>query len=177
MTTAPDQRRGIRSPRGWLGLAFLAVWLYLISQLLRIFPGGTADAFVLTLPEARQVHAITSGLGQIGLFMGLIASLWRANVAAGGSGMGMRGLAFGAAGVAIMSLFEIALIVDWLRIVSPLTPLTVSPSLDAGIITGTAVVFAGLASLGVGLARAVDLFGRSRSATVSPPAAGSEEPS
>ena len=177
MTASPIDARRIRSPRGWLGLAFLAVWLYLISQLLRIFPAGTADAFGLTVPEARQVLAITSGLGQIGLFAGLVAALWRANLAAGVSDTGIRGLGLGLAGVGMLTLFEIALFVDWIRVASPFTDLTRSPALDAGIITGTAVVFAGLASLGVGLARAVDLFGRSRAAAVPPPVSRSEEPS
>src|SRR5438067_366389 len=140
MTASPIDARRIRSPRGWLGLAFLAVWLYLISQLLRIFPAGTADAFGLTVPEARQVLAITSGLGQIGLFAGLVAALWRANLAAGVSDTGIRGLGLGLAGVGMLSLFEIALFVDWVRIASPLTELTQSPALDAGIITGVAVV-------------------------------------
>ena len=177
MTESPTDARRIRSPRGWLGLAFLAVWLYMISQLLRIFPAGTADAFGLTISETRQVLAITSGLGQIGLFAGLVAALWRANLATGVSDTGIRGLGLGLAGVGMLSLFEIALIVDWVRIASPLTELTQSPALDAGIITGTAVVFAGLAALGVGLARAVDLFGRSRAAAAPPPALRSEEPS
>ena len=121
--------------------------------------------------------AITSGLGQIGLFAGLVAALWRANLATGVSDTGIRGLGLGLAGVGMLSLFEIALIVDWVRIASPLTELTQSPALDAGIITGTAVVFAGLAALGVGLARAVDLFGRSRAAAAPPPVSRSEEPS
>ena len=177
MTESPTDARRIRSPRGWLGLAFLAVWLYMISQLLRIFPLGTADAFSLTISETRQVLAITSGLGQIGLFAGLVAALWRANLATGVSDTGIRGLGLGLAGVGMLSLFEIALIVDWVRIASPLTELTQSPALDAGIITGTAVVFAGLAALGVGLARAVDLFGRSRAAVAPPPVSRSEEPS
>jgi hypothetical protein len=47
--------------------------------------------------------------------------------------------------------------------------------LDAGIIAGTAFVFAGLASLGVGLARAVNLFGRSRTEVPPPAATRSEE--
>src|SRR5438034_519368 len=131
MTASPIDARRIRSPRGWLGLAFLAVWLYLISQLLRIFPAGTADAFGLTVPEARQVLAITSGLGQIGLFAGLVAALWRANLAAGVSDTGIRGLGLGLAGVGMLTLFEIALFVDWIRVASPLTDLTRSPALDA----------------------------------------------
>ena len=183
MSAAPVATRRITPPRGWLGLAFLAVWLYLISQMLRIFPSGTADAFDLTIPEARQVLAITSGLGQIGLFAGLVAALWRANLAAGLRGSGVRGLGFGAAGVGILSLFEIALFSDWIRITSPLSDLARSPALDAGFIAGTALVFAGLASLGVGLAKAVDLFGRERAAVPQPAdamptsPAGSEEPS
>src|SRR5947207_6721771 len=177
MTASPIDARRIRSPRGWLGLAFLAVWLYMISQLLRIFPVGTADAFSLTISETRQVLAITSGLGQIGLFAGLVAALWRANLAAGVSDTGIRGLGLGLAGVGMLSLFEIALIVDWVRIASPLTELTQSPALDAGIITDTAVVVAGLAALGVGLARAVDLLGRSRAAVAAHPISRTTEPS
>src|SRR2546429_7124833 len=90
MTESPIDARRIRSPRGWLGLAFLAVWLYMISQLLRIFPVGTADAFSLTISETRQVLAITSGLGQIGLFAGLVAALWRAHLAAAASDTRLR---------------------------------------------------------------------------------------
>ena len=177
MTTARVPARSIRPPRGWLGLAFLAVWLYLISQLLRIFPSGTADAFGLSIPEARQVLAITSGLGQIVLFAGLTAALWRANLVAGVSGSRIRGLGLGVAGVGLLSLFEIALFFDWIRIfVNPMNELARSPALDAGIIAGTALVFAGLASLGVGLARAVDLFGRAKAAVPAAPGQ-SEEPS
>ena len=176
MTTAPMAARRIPPPRGWLGLAFLAVWLYLISQLLRIFPSGTADAFDISIPEARQVLAITSGLGQIVLFAGLTAALWRANLAAGVSGSRIRGLGLGVAGVGLLSLFEIALFFDWIGFfVSPVNELSHSPALDAGIIAGTALVFAGLATLGVGLARAVDLFGRAQVAVPEAPVR-SEEP-
>ena len=176
MTTPRAAARRIRSPRGWLGLAFLAVWLYLISQLLRIFPSGTADAFDISIPEARQVLAITSGLGQIVLFAGLTAALWRANLAAGVSDSRTRGLGLGIAGVGLLALFEIALFFDWIGFfVSPVNELSHSPALDAGIIAGTALVFAGLATLGVGLARAVDLFGRAQVAVPEAPVR-SEEP-
>src|SRR5947199_6661177 len=116
MTASPIDARRIRSPRGWLGLAFLAVWLYLISQLLRIFPSGTADAFGLTVPEARQVLAITSGLGQIGLFAGLVAALWRANLAAGVSATGSRALGLGRAGGGVLTRFGVRLFVRSLRV-------------------------------------------------------------
>jgi hypothetical protein len=172
----------IRSPRGWLGLAFLGVWLYLVSQLLRIFPNGIANSFDITPPEALQALAITSGLGQLVLFAGLTSALWRANRAAGLSEFSVRGLALGAAGVAIFSFVEIALFLDWIGVsVEPLTLVRGTGALDAGIIGGTAFVFAGLASLGFGLARAIDLFGRAqREAVRSPPEAvrsapGSEE--
>jgi hypothetical protein len=163
MTTPPVAARRIPPPRGWLGLAFLAVWLYLVSQLLRIFPSGVAQAFDLTIPEAGQVLAITSGLGQIVLFCGLTAALWRANLAAGVSRSRLRGLALGAAGVLVLIAFEIALFFDWMGIsFGRLSDFSRSPLLDAGIIAGTALVFAGLASLGIGLARAVNLFGRTQ---------------
>jgi len=177
MTSPRAPTRRIRSPRGWLGLAFLAVWLYLISQLLRIFPEGTARAFDLTVPEAGQVLAITSGLGQIVLFAGLVAALWRANLAAGVSASGLRGIVSGTVGVGILGLFEVALFLDWIGFVLyPLNELARSPALDAGFIAGTALVFAGLASLGIGVAQALDLFGR-RSAEVPASGAATEEPS
>ena len=176
MTSVQGSAARIRSPRGWLGLAFLAVWLYLISQLLRIFPDGTANTFDLTIPEARQVLAITSGLGQIALFAGLVAALWRANLAAGVSRPGLRGAALGAVGVAVLGLFEVALVLDWIGIpLSLVNELARSPALDAGFIAGAALVFAGLASLGVGLAQVLDLFGR-RQAEAQPASSRAEEP-
>src|SRR5207247_10397361 len=114
LSMSPVPARRIPPPCGWLCLAFLAVWLYLISQLLQILPNGTADAFDLSIPETRQVLAITSGLGQIVLFAGLTAALWRANLAAGVSGSRIRGLGLGVAGVGLLSLFESALFCDWI---------------------------------------------------------------
>ena len=154
---------GVRSPQGWLGLAFGGIWLYLLSQLLRIFPGGVASAFDLTVSEAFQVLAITSGLGQVVLFTGLTSALWRANRAAGLSRFSVRGLALGAAGIVVFSLVEIALFLQWIgRSVALLDVLAGTPVLDAGAIAGTALVFAGLASLGIGLSRSIDLFGRAQ---------------
>ncbi|HYY48889.1 MAG TPA: hypothetical protein VFA17_09460 [Thermoplasmata archaeon] len=154
---------GVRSPQGWLGVAFGGIWLYLVSQLLRIFPGGVANAFDLTPPEALQALAITSGLGQVVLFTGLTSALWRANRAAGLSPFSVRGLALGAAGVLVFSLVEIALFLQWIgRSVAVLDALQGTSALDAGAIAGTALVFAGLASLGIGLSRSIDLFGRAQ---------------
>src|SRR5437867_10806187 len=99
---------GLRSPRGWLFLAFLGVWLYLAAQLLRLYPGRVAEVVVLPVLEVKEVLALTSGLGQLLFFGGLVAALWRANLAAGGSNPGIRGLAFGVAGVGIPRLFEFA---------------------------------------------------------------------
>lgn len=153
----------VQSPRGWLGLAFAGVWLYLISQLLRIFPEGTARAFELSIPEALEVLSITSLLGQVVLFTGLTSSLWRANRAAGLSGFSVRGLALGASGLGVLVAAEIALFLDWLRTSgNPFGVLVNAPVLDATVIGGTALVFAGLAALGIGLSRAINLFGRSR---------------
>ncbi len=151
--------RRIRSPRVWLGLAFLGLWLYMLSQLFRIYPAPVTDAFALTTAEAQEALAITSGLGQIILFSGLVAALWRANRAAGLSGSGVRGLFFGAAGVGVLLSFEIALLADWVRIVvDPVNLMARAPALDIGVLLGSALVFAGLASLGVGLAQATGLF-------------------
>src|SRR2546428_4731276 len=91
-------RSGLRSPRGWLFLAFLGVWLYLASQLLRLYPARVAEIVVLPVSEVREVLALTSGLGQLLFFGGLVAALWRANLAAGASSAGIRGLAVGVAG-------------------------------------------------------------------------------
>lgn len=151
--------RRIRSPRLWLGLAFVGVWLYLLSQFFRIYPAPVTDAFALNTAEAQEALAITSGLSQIILFSGLVAALWRANRAAGLSGSGIRGLVFGVAGLGILSLFELALLADWVRVaVDPVNVMARTPALDIGILAGSALVFAGLASLGVGLAQATGLF-------------------
>src|SRR2546428_12286306 len=91
-------RPGLRSPRGWLFLAFLGVWLYLASQLLRLYPERVAEIVVLPVLEVKEVLALTSGLGQLLFFGGLVAALWRANLAAGPPRAGFRGLAVGVAG-------------------------------------------------------------------------------
>src|SRR5437870_12484460 len=91
-------RTGLRSPRGWLFLAFLGVSLYLTSQLLRLYPARVAVIVVLPAAEVKEVLALTSGLGQLLFFGGLVAALWRANLAAGGSHVGVRGAAFGGGG-------------------------------------------------------------------------------
>src|SRR2546427_593833 len=78
-------RTGLRSPRGWLFLAFLGVSLYLASQLLRLYPARVAEIVVLPAPEVKEILALTSGLGQLLFFGGLVAALLRAHLAAGGS--------------------------------------------------------------------------------------------
>src|SRR2546426_5078754 len=98
MASSRIGRPGLRSPRGWLFLAFIGVWLYLASQLLRLYPARVAEIVVLPVSEVREVLALTSGLGQLLFFGGLVAALWRANLAAGASSAGIRGLAFGVAG-------------------------------------------------------------------------------
>jgi len=170
-----EPNRRIRSPRVWLGLAFLGVWLYMLSQLFRIYPAPVANAFALTTAEAQEALAITSGLGQIILFAGLVAALWRANRAAGLSGSSVRGLLFGAAGVGVLLAFEIALFADWVRIVAdPVKLMVRAPSLDIGVLVGSALVFAGLASLGLGLAQATGLFAPKASARTRTPSVPEE---
>jgi len=168
-------RSGLQSPRGWLFLAFLGVWLYLASQLLRLYPARVAEVLVLPVSEVRELLALSAGLGQVLFFGGLVAALWRANRAAGVSNAGIRGLAFGVAGVGILGLFEFALFLDWLGAAfNPMALFAQSPVLDTGFIAGTALAFAGLASLVVGFAQSTDLFGRGERA-VSQRAAQREE--
>src|SRR5256885_15465218 len=87
-------RTGLRSPRGWLFLAFLGVSLYLASQLLRLYPARVAEIVVLPAAEVKEILALASGLGQLLFFGGLVAALWRAELAPGVSHPGVRGLAF-----------------------------------------------------------------------------------
>src|SRR2546425_1041339 len=163
-------RSGLRSPRGWLFLAFLGVWLYLASQLLRLYPARVAEVVVLPVSEVREILALSAGLGQLLFFGGLVAALWRANLAAGVSNAGIRGLAFGVAGVGILGVFEFALFLDWLGAAfNPMAVFARSPVLDTGVIAGTALAFAGLASLVVGFAQSTDRFGRPRLAPSSDP--------
>src|SRR5256885_9662220 len=103
-------RPGLRSPRGWLFLAFLGVWLYLASQLLRLYPARVAEIVVLPVLEVKEVLALTSGLGQLLFFGGLVAGLWRANLAAGASSAGIRRLAFGVAAVGSLGAMAFPLV-------------------------------------------------------------------
>src|SRR3989449_4031142 len=73
-----------------------------------------AEVVVLPVSEVREILALSAGLGQLLFFGGLVAALWRANLAAGVSNAGIRGLAFGVAGVGILGVFEFALFLDWL---------------------------------------------------------------
>src|SRR2546426_448961 len=130
---------------------------------------------VLPVSEVREILALSAGLGQLLFFGGLVAALWRANLAAGVSNAGIRGLAFGVAGVGILGVFEFALFLDWLGAAfNPMAVFARSPVLDTGVIAGTALAFAGLASLVVGFAQSTDLFGR-RERVVSQRAAQREE--
>src|SRR2546422_1965600 len=130
-------RSGLRSPRGWLFLAFLGVWLYLASQLLRLYPARVAEIVVLPVSEVREVLALTSGLGQLLFFGGLVAALWRANLAAGASSAGIRGLAFGVAGGGTLGVMEFALFLDLLGApVNPIGGFGPTPGLDTGGIAG-----------------------------------------
>src|SRR5207245_5650958 len=102
-------RAGLRSPRGCVFLALIGVWLYLAAQLLRLYPARVAEIVVLPVLEVREVLALTSGLGQLLFFGGLVAALWRANLAAGASSAGIRGLAFGVAGGGTLGVIGFAL--------------------------------------------------------------------
>src|SRR5256885_8364765 len=152
-------RTGLRSPRGWLFLAFLGVSLDLASQLLRLYPARVAEIVVLPAAEVKEILALTSGLGQLLFFGGLVAALWRANLAAGVSNAGIRGLAFGVAGVGTLGVFELALFLDWLGTgVNPIGVFAQTPGPDTRVIAGTALAFAGPGPLVVGLAQSTGPF-------------------
>src|SRR3989454_11215795 len=123
MASSRIGRTGLRSPRGWLFLAFLGVWLYLASQLLRLYPARVAEIVVLPVLEVKELLALTSGLGQLLFFGGLVAALWRANLAAGASSAGIRGLAFGVAGGGTLRVVGFALFLGWLG--APVNPIGV----------------------------------------------------
>src|SRR5436309_12379921 len=78
-------RTGLRSPRGWLFLAFLGVSLYLTSQLLRLYPARVAEIVVLPAAAVKEILALTSGLGDLLCFCGVVAARRRAHCAAGAS--------------------------------------------------------------------------------------------
>src|SRR3989442_2361171 len=148
MASSRIGRPGLRSPRGWLFLAFIGVWLYLASQLLRLYPARVAEIVVLPVLEVREVLALTSGLGQLLFFGGLVAALWRANLAAGASSAGIRGLAFSVAGVGTLRVVGFALFLDWLG--APVDPIGVvgpTPVPRTRGIPGTPLPFARVGAL------------------------------
>src|SRR5207245_2124809 len=82
-------------------------------------------------------------------------------LASGASIAGIPGLAFGVAGVGTLGVLEFALFLDWPGATfNPIGVLAQTPVLDTGVIAGTSLAFAGLASLVVGFAQSTDLCGR-----------------
>lgn len=161
MVSSPGSNRRVRAPRGWLGLAFLGVWTYFLAQTFQLYAGAFASGSGLTVPEGLDVLRIMSNLGQILFLSGIAVALWRANLAAGLSPAGLRGLAIAAAGVGVLLLFEAVLLLDWVRVVqSPIGALR--DAYNIGSIIGVALGLAGIASLGVGLTQAVGFFGPTR---------------
>lgn len=156
----------VRAPRGWLLIAFLGIWLYVVSQVLQYYRDQVADAAGLSVPEVLRVLAFTTGLGSLLVFSGLIAALWRANLAAGLSPAGVQGLVMGAGGVGILILFQIAYLLDLFKVVDE-TLAALLRSAQVGNVMGTALAFAGLASLAVGLTHAAGLFRPSEEGTPS----------
>ncbi len=149
----------VPAPRGWLGVAFLGVWLYLISQIMQLFSSTASEAMAVSEADLLPALAMTSGLGQILVLSGLVAALWRSNLAAGLTPSGVRGLVMGSAGVGVLVLFEIAQLFDFLRVrLDPIPALL--KAAPTGSIMGIALAFAGLASLAVGLTQVVGLFER-----------------
>ena len=157
-------------PRGWLAVAFLGVWLYLVSQVLRGYPTAVSDATGLDPYVAFQALAVTSGLGSIMVLSGLVAALWRANLAAGLSSSGVRGLVLGAAGVGVLVLFVVAAALRLAGLEEDTLGALVRAQ-PVGDVLGTALAFAGLASLAVGLTHAIGLFRAPGEAPAAPKAA------
>ncbi len=149
---------GVRAPRGWLGLAFLGVWLYFLSQLLQFYREAFAAAAGISVPDATDVLRLTSNLGQIVFLAGVGAALWRANLAAGLSSSGVSGLVIASAGVGVLVLFEVVLFLAWFGLTGPIAAL--GDAYAVGSIMGVALGLGGIAYLGVGLSQAVGLFGR-----------------
>lgn len=164
----------VRSPLGWLVVAFFGVWLYLITKILQWYSEPISEALGVELDELYDVLVVTAGAGSFLLLAGLIAALWRANLAAGLSPAGPRGLVLGAAGLGILLVFEVALVLDLFRLGGePIRSLVFGQ--PVGDVIGNALSFAGLASLAVGLAHAASLFGRTREAGTAPTAPPSTE--
>jgi hypothetical protein len=150
---------GVPAPRGWLFLAFLGVLVYLVSQLLQAYAFGFAEWSGLAAAEVLRILGVTSGLGSLLVLSGLITALWRANLAAGLSPAGVRGLVLGASGVGVLGLFEFALLLELIGAGDPSIRAFVQAQPIGGAF-GNALALAGLASLAVGLGRATSLFGR-----------------
>jgi len=149
----------VPAPSGWLAVAFLGVWLYLISKLFEAYPSQVAFSVGATREETLAALKVTAGLGSILVLSGLVAALWRSNLAAGLSPSGVRGLVLGSAGIGVLVLFEVFLALDFFGVrLDPIGALLRGQPI--GDILGTALAFAGLASLAVGLTQAAGLFER-----------------
>lgn len=151
----------VPAPRGWLGIAFFGVCVFVVSKLLWVYAPQVADALLSDPADVERTLSVTAGLGSLLVLAGLVAALWRANLAAGLSPSGVRGLVLGAAGVGVLILFELALFLDFLRVPADAVAALLRAQ-PMGDVMGNALAFAGLASLTVGLADAGRLFRESR---------------
>lgn len=164
----------VGSRQRWLGLSFLGVWVYLAAQLLQLYPVSFADRAALSLTDANLLLRIMSNLGQVLFFVGIVATLSRANRSVGVSRAGVQGLVAGSLGIGMLVVLECLLVFQWYRI--PLGSLAgIAEFYPVGSILGVALALAGIASLAVGLTRRARPFGKSVDAA-SAPSSHSEKP-
>ncbi len=157
--SSPSHGEVVRRPTTWLTAAFFGVWLYLIAAILQVYRAQVAGAFTMEPSDLSNLLGVTSWIGQTLFFAGLVAALWRSNLAAGLTGASVTGLTLGAAGIGMMCLFDLALLIRLLGVpIAPATSLLQAQDMITAL--GIFLGFAGLASLAVGLTQATGLFAR-----------------
>ncbi len=162
----------VRSPRGWVGLAFFGSVLYGASKLMEFYPDQASRLIRLSPATLGTYLPLTAIAGTVFFFAGLVAALWRTNRAGGRTAAGTAGVTLGTLGVLVLLGEGIALVVNQLALRVAL-PAAWLDSVALEDLAGTFLAFAGLAGLGWGLAHASGLFTTRR--TVIGPYRGSYE--
>lgn len=158
----------VTAPRGWLRLALFGAFVYLASKLMAFYPDAASRATGVSAPALVSFLPVVAGAGLVLFLWGLVAAFWRLNRAAGHSGTGVAGLVAGALGVIVLAALVLLDLGTAFSISDPVVTALREREALATLI-GTFLAFAGLATLGLGLARAGGLFGApSRSPSRSP---------
>ncbi len=144
----------VPTPRGWVRLALFGSFVYLASQLMAFFPAAAARATQVDPATLAAWLPVGPATGLVLFLGGTVAAFWRVNRVAGHTAAGVMGLVGGTLGVLLLAGLDLlALVVAF----GAHNVVLDSHGSDVPLVQllGTFLAFAGLATLGLGLAHAL----------------------